>query len=193
MTKKQTSRKRSFALNSTFILWVIVLLLVMAQGLSAWHIVKLREYSDNSDISMRFLLRNGEEDRYKYPVIDVSENRVYIPEARIYLPLNDTSRNLRYDYAKHGADFKSRTLYISDSSVVGRQTDERYASCDKVVTLTPRTDAQPVLSSVVGTIVPSKDGLRDIYMHPSESCGDKEWYANMSQKLVEVVKEAKSY
>jgi len=165
----------------------------MAQGLSAWHIVKLREYSDNSDISMRFLLRNGEEDRYKYPVIDVSENRVYIPEARIYLPLNDTSRNLRYDYAKHGADFKSRTLYISDSSVVGRQTDERYASCDKVVMLTPRTDAQPVLSSVVGTIVPSKDGLRDIYMHPSESCGDKEWYANMSQKLVEVVKEAKSY
>lgn len=193
MTKKQTSRKRSFALNSTFILWVIVLLLVVAQGLSAWHIMKLKEYGDNSDISMMFLLRRAEEDRYKQPVIDISENRVYIPEARIYLPLTDASRDMRYEYRDYGVDSKSKVVYFSTSSVVGMQTGAQYESCDKMVTLVSPQEAQVPSGNVAGSIAPTKDDLSDMYIHPSESCWDKAWYSNLTRELKEAVKEAKSY
>jgi hypothetical protein len=83
MTIKRATKKQIFTLNKNYILWTVILLLIILQGVSAWHIVKLREYADStSDLSMRFALKNAEEDRYKHPIIDVSENRVHIPTVK---------------------------------------------------------------------------------------------------------------
>jgi hypothetical protein len=194
MTKKRSIKKQIFTLNKNYILWTVILILIILQGVYAWQIVKLRGYADStSDLSMRFALKNAEEDRYKYPIIDVSENRVYIPEARIYLPLNEASRNMRYDYRERGGGFWSKALYLSTSSVVGQQSEAKYESCDKIVTLAPPEDIEINNSKPVGTITSTKDGLSDIYTNPDDTCWDQKWYTDSKQGLVEVVKEAKSY
>lgn len=142
---------------------------------------------------MRFLLKNAEESRYKHPIIDVSENRVYIPEARIYLPLNEASRNIRYDYREHGSDHRSKVLYFSTSSVVGQQSGAQYESCDKMVTLAPPEEMQIYNNKPVGIVESTKDGLSDIFMHPDSTCWEGKWYTDSKRDLAEVVKEAKNY
>jgi hypothetical protein len=194
MMKKRAIKRQIFTLNKNYILWTVILILIILQGVSAWHIVKLREYAGSTaDLSMRFALTNTEEDRYKYPIIDVAENRVYIPEARIYLPLNETSRNMRYDYREHGGGFWSKALYFSTSSIVGRQSEAKYETCDKMVALVPSEDVKINKEKPVGSIEVTKDGLSDIYVHPVDTCWDQKWYTDMKQGLADVVKEAKNY
>ena len=194
MTRKRTSKKHTFTFKKEYILWAVILVLIILQGVSAWRIVKLQEYADGtSDLSMRFLLKNVEEGRYKYPIIDVSENRVYVPEARIYLPLNEASRNMRYDYRENGAGVKLKTLYFSTSSVVGLQSRAQFETCDKMVTLAQFEEVQIHKDKPVGAIEPTKDGLSNIFMHPGNECWNQKWYTDLEQGLVEVVKEAKNY
>lgn len=194
MVKKKSIKKQKFTFKKEHILWTVILILIALQCLSAWHIMKLREYADSySDFSTSVLLKHAEEERYKYPIIDVAESRVYIPEARIYLPLNEASRNMRYDYRENGAGFRSKALYFSVSSVVGQQSGAQYESCDKMVTLAPSKEIQAHSNKAVGTIERTKDGLSDIFMHPDDMCWDQKWYTDQKQDLLEVVKKAKNY
>lgn len=194
MAKKRATKKQIVTFKKEIVLWAIILILIILQGISAWHIVKLREYADSySDFTMSVLLKRSEEDRYKYPVIDIAENRVYVPEAHIYLPLNEASRNMRYDYREYGAGFRSKALYFSTSSVVGQQSDARYDSCDKMVTLSLPGELQTQNDKPVGAIESTKDGLRDVFMHPDNTCWEGKWYSDSKRDLVEVVKMAKNY
>lgn len=187
MIKKQKNISRR-----EYILWVVVLVLVISQAWSVWSILRLQEgMRYNSDLSMRFSLKDVEERRYKYPIIDVTENKVYLPEAHIYLPLNEVSRDIRYDFKKGSAATPS-ILYFSVSSIVGRQSDAKYASCDRIVTLASASDSQ-ISGSKIGAIQPTRDGLEDIYMHSDGPCWNEELYINLRSELVGVVKAAKSY
>jgi hypothetical protein len=191
---KKSIKKQKITFKKEYILWTIILILVALQCLSAWQIIKLRDYADNnSDLSMRFLLKNAEEDRYKYPIIDVAENRVYIPEARIYLPLNETSRNIRYDYRERGSGFWSKALHFSTSSVVGQQSGAQYESCDKMVTLVPPEKIQGYQDKAIAAIEPTRDGLSEIFINSDDTCWDQQWYTDSKQDLMEVVKQAKNY
>jgi hypothetical protein len=194
MAKKHTFKKQLRGTKKEYILWVIILALAISQAASAWYITKLQNYAESSsNLSMRFLLKNAEEERYKYPVIDIAENRVYIPEARMYLPLDETSRNMRYDYREKGAGFFSRALYFSTSSIVGQQSGAQYESCDRMVTLTPPTEIRASSLKAIGTIEPTKDGLSEIFINSDDTCWDQKWYSDQRQNLVEVVKQAKNY
>jgi hypothetical protein len=194
MTKKRTIKKQGVTFKKKYVLWIVILILIALQCLSAWHIMKLREYADsNSDFTMSILLKNAEEERYKYPIIDIAENRVYIPEARIYLPLDETSRNMRYDYREKGAGFWPKALYFSVSSVVGQQSGAQYESCDKMIILAPPTEVREGGVKATGTIEPTRDGLSEIFMNSDDACWDQKWYTDQKQNLVEVVNQAKNY
>ncbi len=188
MIRKLTSKKDSK--NWTIVaLCAAILLLAIAQGVSLWYITKLHSYYfEDSSRSLSALINSSEESRYKHPIIDVSENRVYIPEARIYLPLNDITRELRYD---ESFSFKgSERIYFSTNATVGSQTTEDDPSCDKVVTLAkpaePQTDSSYSLS---GLVSPTKDGLTDVYTHAD--C--KIYYGNIKIDLAEAVKQLQNY
>ena len=194
MAKKRTTKKQIFTFKREYIIWILILILILLQAASAWHIQKLQEHANpNSDLSMRYLLKNAEEDRYKYPVIDVAENKVYIPEARIYLPLNEVSRDLRYEYRGYGGFNKTPVLYFSTSSVVGQQSNAQYASCDKMVTLTAPSTQKVVGGDSMDRIQPTKDGLRDIHTYSGESCWNQKWYGDLQQDLLEAVRAIKNY
>jgi hypothetical protein len=194
MTRKKSVKKRIFMPKRDLILWSAILVLVVLQALSIMYIIQQREYAkSDSNFQMRTLLKEAEEERYKYPVIDVAENRVYIPEVRIYLPLNEVSRDIRYEYRERGAGFWLKALYLSTSSVVGQQSNAQYASCDKMIILAPSAEIQRGNMKVTGSIEPTKDGLTDIYVNSDDACWDQNWYTDQKQGLSEVVKQAKNY
>lgn len=194
MVKKKLINKQKFTFKKEYLLWAIILLLLIVQGFSIWQIIKLREYAEHdSNFTMRVLLRNAEEDRYKHPVIDVAENKVYIPEARIYLPLNETSRDLRYSLQEKDAGFWPKAIYFSTSSVVGKQTGAQYESCDRMATLALPTEIQSNGIKKIGTIEPAADGLTDIFENSDTTCWGQERYTNAKQGLTEALKQAKNY
>jgi hypothetical protein len=159
MVKKHVSNKRANITRKEYTLWAIIVLLLISQVVSAIFLARLINVdSRDSKQSLYAFINRIEEKRYKYPVIDVSEGRVYIPEARIYLPLTDTTRNLRYEYQNTVAN----TLHLSVSSAVGSQREEDDPTCDKIITITPASSRLSTNESLVGTIQPTKDGLSHI-------------------------------
>ena len=124
MTKKQNLKKQATGIKKErIIMWVVISILIIAQAISAWYLVRLWNHgSESSKRDFSAYINKSEEERYNHPIIDVAEGRVYIPEARIYLPLNEITRNLRYDYFKPLQG--NTSLRLSTSSIVGAQIEK---------------------------------------------------------------------
>lgn len=163
---------------------IIICLLVISQLVSAYYIFKNREYiNHDSQQSLTSFVNSTEEKRYSHPVIDVSENRVYIPEARIYFPLNDTTRHLRYEYSNA---FSQPKLHISMRGVVGSQKQGEPATCDKMLSFS-REASDSI--NLVSEIEPTKDGFNYIYRHPKCDI----YYGTIYDDLSEAAKEVRTY
>lgn len=185
MTKKQTTGKLTSSIKKErIILWAIISVLIVLQAISAWYLIKMWRYeSQRSERNLSELINESEERRYQYPIIDISENRVYIPEARIYLPLNEVTRNLRYDYFSVS---NTTSLRLSTSSIVGSQIAKDDHACDKVIMISPSKDPAMITYSPVGEIQPTKDGLRYISVHRKDTCSI--YYGSVHEDLTEAAK-----
>ena len=188
MSKKHSTTKKLQRNKSLLVLWVVVMLLLVAQIVSLWYIIK--SHNDSSEISSQriyTLVNESEQKRYKYPVIDISENRVYIPEAKIYLPLTDTTRELRYDYFSLK---NHESLYFSVNSTVGQQTQDESPTCDKIVSLTKSENPHSATTDPPAATVPAtKDGLTDVRVHAD--C--KIYFGDVKTSLLEAVEQLKNY
>lgn len=189
MTKKQIMSKQANSIKKERILWIVIIILAISQAISAWYLMKIWNYnSDSSQQSTYSLISKVEEKRYKYPVIDIAEGRVYIPEMRIYLPLNDSTRDLRYDFF-NAPNYKS--LRLSTSSAVGVQNDTDDPSCDKVVILSKSKEGASSIYYDAGEIKPTKDGLRYLSVHNKDTCSI--YFGNIREGLVEAAKSITQY
>jgi hypothetical protein len=190
MTKKQNLKKKIGGIKKErLILWIIIFILILLQGISAWYVTRLwSSESRNSKYNLYTLINSSEENRYKYPVIDVSEGRVYIPEARIYLPLNEVTRDLRYDYFVV-ENYKS--LRLSVSSIVGSQLERDDHACDKVVMLSPSIESKGATYDDAGEIQPTKDGFRYLLVHNKDTCSI--YHDSMQERLAEAAKQITQY
>lgn len=183
MKKKQKANVQLFKSRPSPLV-LIVLLLVAAQALSFYLIYQNKAYIiHDSERSIANLINTSEEKRYREPVIDAAENKVYIPEAQIYLPLNPTTRDLRYDYRKVS---QKADLYLSLRGVVGNQISTDDPSCDKMVQITGEKN----LSTPFSEIEPTNDGLRYIFKHDSK-CSI--YFGTTLDDLTEAAKQIKSY
>lgn len=144
--------------------------------------------SENDTRNFAELIDKSEQRRYKSPIIDVSENRVYIPEARVYLPLNGVTRDLRYDYFNVPA---SKALYLSTVSTVGAQITEDDHQCDKVVSIQQTVVPMADMYSSIGEIEPTKDGLHYMYAHTKEKCSI--YFGTVREDLIAAARQMKSY
>lgn len=187
MTKKQNLKKQANGLKKgRIILWVVISILAILQGVSAWYLVKLWNHeSETSKRDFSAYINKSEEERYKHPIIDVAESRVYIPEARIYLPLDEVTRDLRYDYFKPPQGH-TVSLRLSTSSIVGAQIEKDDHACDKVVMLSPSKKPAMTTYKPVGEIEPTKDGLRYISVHQKDTCST--YYGNVQEDLAAAAK-----
>ncbi|HMI09147.1 MAG TPA: hypothetical protein VK497_01975 [Candidatus Saccharimonadales bacterium] len=119
------------------------------------------------------------------PIISVSENRVYIPEFRIFIPLTDISRKLQYSTSPN---FKAN-LYLSTTDVVGNQKSNDDPSCDKMVQISTSKDVHTA-EKYISEITPTKDGLRYIYQN-NRKCSI--YPAGANDKLVELAQSIQQY
>lgn len=194
MTKKLPLKKQIHRIKKESILWTVIIVLGALLISSSWYIIKTSNNSMGSSTSsihppimqaekdhMQAFVNDTEQRRYRYPVIDVKENRVYFPEARIYVPLSENSRDIRYQGGE-------KTLWLSTSMAVGRQTGDSDASCDRVVLLTQsENDSQGYIAA--GTITANDGSTRYIFRHPAcPIYGD-----DLSKNLADVIKEAQYY
>ncbi len=141
MTQKVKTQKTTFRIKREFVLWSAIVLLLILQGGTIWYLTQLKKTEKlMSQAHLTMLIRQAEEDRYKSPVIDVEKGRVYIPELRSYLPLNSTTRDLRYNYVAGN----SNMLILSLSGVVGHQSDTDDPTCDQMVRLAATTTTSPM-------------------------------------------------
>jgi hypothetical protein len=191
MIKKQNLKKQTNNIKKErIIVWIVIAILVVLQGVSAWYLVKLWSHeSESSKRDFSAYINKSEEERYEHPIIDVAEGRVYIPEARIYLPLNEVTRDLRYDYFKPPQG--NTSLRLSTSSIVGAQFERDDHACDKVIMLSPSKDPAMTTYSLAGEIQPTKDDLRYISVHSKDTCST--YYGNVQEDLTAATKLITSY
>lgn len=197
MAKKNSPKKQTISIKKEPILWIVIAVLIALLMLSVWYIVKAPEDTSNNNLSSAFsehvaqereegaqrFVNDVEERRYRYPVIDVKEERMYIPEARAYAPLSEESRDMRYQTWGDG------TIWLSQSIAVGRQTGNEDASCDRVVIVTPLK--QRAKGYIEEGTIKSKDGdSLYIFRHPA-TC--KLYEEEFSKRLADVAKKMQYY
>lgn len=192
MAKKHNQNKQIFNTKAERIaVWASVTTLVVTQVVLAivllmlWNGTQLESRRD-----VYSLIARTEESRYKYPIIDVSENRVYIPEARLYLPLDEVSRNMRYDFRTFS---DQKILHLSSSSIVGRQHDDDAPTCDKIITLTS-IDQQGSIGgnyTEIAKLQPALQGFQYMYAHPSDSCHI--YYDSLRADFIKTAKQVQQY
>jgi hypothetical protein len=193
MMKKHIFKKQIRGIKKERILWAAIIILAALLASSIWYIIKTSNTSKSSLPAPQRSLTQAEQERgqafvndieqrrYRYPVIDVKENRVYIPEARMYLPLNESSRDIRYQVL-------GDTIWLSTAMAVGRQTGNEDASCDRVVIV---TDSENKAGGYIaeGTIKSNDGSTRFVFRHPAcEIYGDV-----LSKRLADVIKEVQYY
>jgi hypothetical protein len=193
MMKKHIFKKQIRSIKKERILWAAIIILAALLASSIWYIIKTSNTSKSSLPAPQRSLTQAEQERgqtfvndieqrrYRYPVIDVKENRVYIPEARMYLPLNESSRDIRYQVL-------GDTIWLSTAMAVGRQTGNEDASCDRVVIV---TDSENKAGGYIaeGTIKSNDGSTRFVFRHPAcEIYGDV-----LSKRLADVIKEVQYY
>lgn len=119
------------------VIWLIVL--------TALFCIKEKRLNDIFDVeASNQITNNFALSNYKLPIIDIPENRVYIPESQSYLPLNDITRDLRY-YIYSDSDIR-----FSTQKLIGAYSDtneSRKIACLEMVKLSSE-------NNVVGTYNP---------------------------------------
>jgi hypothetical protein len=185
MTIKHFFKKQKQGTTKKRILWVIIFILVAIQAITTWYLIQL--WSSNAAVTRMAgdtYFSRAMESRYSDPIIDISENRVYIPEARIYLPLNETTRKLQYRYL---SAFEHQTLYLSISRMVGRVTEGVDPSCNNLVLVSDSNKNKS--SNLAGTLAPTADGLQYIYI--DKSC--EPYTADLRKDIAEAAKTITPY
>ena len=203
MKKLSKAQKQSRALSWKFYgTWAVLALIIAALVLIFMQYKRIQSLEESvSGLGWRVMLQQGEGARYKTPIIDVAANRVYIPEARIYVTLDETSRNLRYEYIKASSNNPSEqaTLNLSLSGVVGGQSQDVHESfsCDRIVVLNSSNatirdfnNAGEELPAYTKTgSLNESTGFTTIHAHAH--C--KMYQSDTVSSLTEVAKTAKSY
>lgn len=140
----------------------------------------------HNEKAMLDYVNHVEVSRYKHPVVDVEKEKVVIPEARISLPMNADTRDIRYQYWAGNKD-----LWLSMAIAMGRQAEGDDPGCDKIVkVLSTAPSANPNINyTFEGTITANDGTLRYIYRHKPCSFYDD----TLSKHLTDIAKNIQYY
>ena len=203
MKKLSKAQKNSRSITWKFYgTWVVLALIITALVLIFMQYKRIQDLEESiSGIGWRVMMQQGEGTRYKTPIIDVAANRVYIPEARVYVLLTEASRNLRYEYIEANPNHpgSQATLNLSLSGIVGAQSQDvkESFSCDRIVVLASSNDTIHDFNNA-GEKLPDytnagsldeSTGFTTIHAHAA--C--KMYKSDTVNNLVETAKSLKSY
>lgn len=160
--------------------WIAIGALVLSQIIT---IVCLVQFHEQYGLDNLYSLVNLTEQKiYRYPVISVSENKVYFPEFRLAVPLDTTSRNVRYN------GLFTNGLTLSLPSAIGRQTSADSPTCDAMVRISNINEVRED-ETYVGELTNTNSNLKYIYKH--NSCGIYD--TGSIDELVKIAESLSSY
>lgn len=176
LMKKQ---QHNFYYRMVFFSGIVWLIIVTALTVYNIHLS-----SAHTSQIVDLMVHNEEEDRYLRPVVNTSSNTVQLPEMKLALPLNQTTRYLRYD-ARPGIG-----VYFSLDWSVGKQSQQSTfpQSCDKMVYLSKEKVDVGEMTFVAELQAPV-NGLQYVYEH-QQHCFSS---ADDMNNLVDAVKQIKNY
>lgn len=156
--------------------WVLVIALMITQALSLIYIFKLHQsVSSIEDRLFLNFVNQSETLRYKRAAVSVSEQKIYIPDARIYVTLGDSDPEIMYD-ARQLSSGAMGALHLSTATTVGNQRSlTENETCDKLITISASKQSQ---GTFIKEIPSTKDGLRYIYLYDKNTCDlytDETW------------------
>jgi len=148
------------------------------------------------DANTRFYVQSALSNLYDIrPVTDVAQQRVYLPEARIYVPLSSYSRTIVYHFQDADKDIPASAALTSNAN-----TNRLPVSFDDVPCLQRHVTMlidSPNKSFGDGTFVTNvklADGRTlNLYKQDSKSCGSELWGDGAPDKLIQLLEQAKSY
>jgi hypothetical protein len=127
-------------------------------------------------------------------VIDVPENKVYMPELNISVPLNETSRNLLYSY-NESFDDTPESAIVSLRHVVNRQLDKIGQNSCTQTTYIEATDAPRDQEGKkhAGSVALQDGRTLQVYVNTQDIC-KAVWAVDANPDLLaEVLLKARSY
>jgi hypothetical protein len=187
MKKKASTLKKQIGKKNFYAIWAAIIILAVVQTGIIINLLDIHQFDrDISAFKLGSSIASFEEKIYKNPVIDIVQNRVYIPEARIYFPLNETSRDLRYNYVTIS---QYPELRLSMPGAIGHQQPKDSPTCDRVVALESMKESPSSEFEFVGDLSSNIGNLHYIYKHQPCSIYGKD----LADSLADVAKEARQY
>lgn len=140
--------------------WIAIGVLMLSQAIT---IVYLMQFYNQYGLDNLYNFVNSTERKiYRYPVISIPENKVYFPEFRLAVPLDTTSRNVRYNGSS------TDNLVLSLPSAIGRQTSADSPTCDAMVRISNVNEVRES-ETYVGELTNASSNIKYISKH--NSCG----------------------
>lgn len=130
------------------------------------------------------------------PATDVAQSRLYVPEAKIYLPLTNYSRAIvyRYDSGPDSTIPASITM-TSKSNINAMPVSFADVPCmQRHLTINiNNSNSQFADGKLISTVKLSDTRTLYIYKHDEGACSTEIWGEGDPDKLLTLVKQAKSY
>ena len=146
----------------------------------------------NTDI--KFYIQSALRSLYNtQPVTDVSQQRVYFPEARFYVPLNSYARSIVYRFQDADKDVPASGTFTSNFNVNMLPTSFDDVPClQRHVTVV--IDHRSNYDGTFAAAVKLADGRTlNVYAQDDKSCKPDLWGQGSPDKLVKLLQQAKSY
>ncbi len=129
------------------------------------------------------------------PATDAAQQRLYLPEAKIYLPLTAYSRTLVYRYQPAG-DGIPETLTVTSSANTNAlpSTFDDVPCLQRHATVLINSEDKTFADGSFVSDIKLADGRNlSLYDHDSSACGSAIWSQGAPAKVVSLLKQAQSY
>jgi len=148
-----------------------------------------------ANISVKFYLQDAMQGLYRNAgVVDAQAARVYMPELKIYLPLNQNTRDLRYFYNPDStpaeAQFSTATSLTRPIQSWGDVPCQQRLAALSVNT--QDKGLQGMYGQSAGTLKLADGRTIYFYISNSKGCANY-WQPHTPQSIVNLLKQAQSY
>ncbi len=150
------------------------------------------------NLDVKVYIQSALKGLYASPTVtDPLQSRVYMPEAQIYLPLSDLSRNLMYNYQAADKALNSPAQAIINTGQNINHLANSFADVpclQRMVSFTINQKGDNINNGHLAGSVTLKDS-RILYLYDNNSPGcDKFWFPGRgASDIVALLKQAQSY
>lgn len=146
------------------------------------------------DTDVKFYIQAALRSLYnRQPVTDVSQQRVYFPEARFYVPLDAYARSVVYRFQDADNDTPATGTFTSNFNVNMLPTSFDDVPCLQrhvTVAINGKTSYD---GTFIKAVKLADNRTLNIYEQDNKNCSSDLWGQGSPDKLVEILQQAKSY